>query len=299
MNAAQAVLQRRKQLARTIRFSLGRLGNLSLPMLLWLVYIFIYVPLLILMLFSFNASGNLAWWKGFSLEWYEKLLSYEELWKSLKISLIVTGTAVVVSTILGTFTAYALYRWKFWGKRIFESVLYLPLYIPEVVMGISLLVFFLFLKIPRGILTMILAHVAFTTPLVVLVVLARMQRIDWTLEEAAMDLGADELTMLRKVTLPLLFPGILAAAFLAFPWSFNDFVITYFVTSPGNTPLPVLTYNLILGAKRSGAMGMINALGTLMTIATLLMPLLAALILRMRRLALPRLQLFPLRRAQI
>ena len=101
-----------------------------------------------------------------------------------------------------------------------------------------------------------------------------------------MDLGADELTTLRKVTLPLLFPGILAAAFLAFPWSFNDFVITYFVTSPGNAPLPVLTYNLILGAKKSGATGIVNALGTLMTMATLLMPLLAVLLLRIRRFSL-------------
>jgi spermidine/putrescine transport system permease protein len=254
-----------------------------LPGLLAVVYLFIYAPLLILMIFSFNAGGDLAWWQGFSLDWYQKLLSYDQLWKSLKISLIVTSTAVLISTVIGTLTAYALYRWRFWGKRLFESTLYLPLYIPEVVLGISLLVFFIFLKIPRGVFTMILAHVAFTIPLIVLVVLARMQRIDWTLEEAAMDLGADELTTLSRVTLPLLFPGVLAAALLAVPWSFNDFVITYFVTSPGNSPLPVLTYDLILGARRSGALGMVNALGTLMTITTLLMPLLAVLLLRVRR----------------
>ncbi|OGF52903.1 MAG: hypothetical protein A2Z21_04390 [Candidatus Fraserbacteria bacterium RBG_16_55_9] len=273
------------------------LGRASLPGLLGLVYLFIYAPLFILMIFSFNTAGNLAWWQGFSLEWYEKLLSYDQLWKSLRISLMVTGTAVILSTVIGTLTAYALYRWRFWGKRLFEGMLYLPMYIPEVVLGISLLVFFIFLGMPRGILTMILAHVAFTIPLVVLVVLARMQRIDWTLEEAAMDLGADELTTLRRVTLPLLFPGIMAAAFLAFPWSFNDFVITYFVTSPGNAPLPVLTYNLILGAKRSGAMGMINALGTLMTVAALLLPLVAVLLLRVRRFSLPGLHLLRKKRA--
>ncbi len=268
---------------------------MALPLLILLVYLFIYAPLFILMLFSFNSAGNLAWWQGFSLQWYEQLLGYDQLWKALKISLMVTGTTVLISTALGTLTAYALYRWRFWGKRLFESVLYLPLYIPEVVLGISLLVFFIFLRIPRGLLTMILAHVAFTTPLVVLVVLARMQRIDWALEEAAMDLGADELVTLSKVTLPLLWPGILAAALLAFPWSFNDFVITYFVTSPGNAPLPVLTYNLILGARRSGAMGMINALGTLMTVVTLLLPLLALLLVRLRRFSLPGFR-FPRRR---
>ncbi len=277
---------RRRSIEQGLSTLLRGLGRVSPPGLLGLIYLFIYAPLLILMLFSFNAQGNLAWWEGFSLRWYEELLSYEPLWKSLKISLIVTGVSVLISTVIGTLTAYALYRWRFWGKHLFESVLYLPMYIPEVVLGISLLVFFIFWKIPRGILTMILAHVAFTIPLVVLVVLARMQRIDWTLEEAAMDLGADELTTLRRVTLPLLFPGIMAAAFLAFPWSFNDFVITYFVTSPGNAPLPVLTYNLILGRK-SGGMGMINALGTLMTVATLLMPLLAVLLLRARRFSLP------------
>jgi spermidine/putrescine transport system permease protein len=285
--SAPAVTEERLRSTRSLRTALRPLSRISLPMLLVLVYGFIYAPLLILMIFSFNKAGNLAWWQGFSLEWYDKLLQYDQLWKSLRISLIVTGTAVLLSTVIGTLTAYALYRWRFWGKRIFESVLYLPIYIPEVVLGISLLVFFIFLQIPRGILTMILAHVAFTTPLVVLVVLARMQRIDWTLEEAAMDLGADDGTTLRRVTLPLLLPGILAAALLAFPWSFNDFVITYFVTSPGNNPLPVLTYNLILGARRSGAMGMINALGTLMTLATLLMPLLAVLLLRVRRFSLP------------
>ncbi|MBI1729895.1 ABC transporter permease [Candidatus Acetothermia bacterium] len=274
-----AKVLRRSSLSAPIR----GIGRISLPLLVGLVTLFIYAPILILMIFSFNDAGNLAWWDGFSLKWYQQLLAGESLWSALQVSLIVTSTSVLISTVLGTITAYALYRWKFWGKRLFENVLYLPLYVPEVVLGISLMMLFILLKIPRGITTMILAHVAFTIPVVVLVVLARMQRVDWSLEEAAMDLGADELMTLRKVTVPLLMPGILAAALLAFPWSFNDFVITYFVTGPGQTPLSVLTYDLVLGARRTGAMGQVNALGTLMTLTTLLLPLLGFLLLRLRR----------------
>lgn len=252
-----------------------------LPTLVILAYIFIYAPLLVLMIFSFNESRYTVWWKGFTFKWYQDLFKDELTLNALKVSLIVTTSAVAISTIIGTFTAYALYRFRFWGKRIFEAILYIPLYMPEVVMGLSLLVFFAFINFALGIGSIIIAHVAFTIPLVTLVVLARMQRIDWTLEEAAMDLGADEITTLRKVTLPLLMPGILAAALLAFPWSFNDFVVTFFVTGVGATPLPVRIYSMI---RVMGISPVINALGTLIIVISIVMPALAALLLwRTRR----------------
>jgi len=253
-----------------------KLASKLLPTLVILVYIFIYAPLLVLMVFSFNESRYTVWWKGFTFKWYQDLFKDKLTLNALKVSLIVTTSAVVISTIIGTFTAYALYRFRFWGKRIFEGILYIPLYMPEVVMGLSLLVFFAFIHFALGIGSIIIAHVAFTIPLVTLVVLARMQRIDWTLEEAALDLGADEITTLRKVTLPLLMPGILAAALLAFPWSFNDFVVTFFVTGVGATPLPVRIYSMI---RVMGVSPVINALGTLIILISIVMPALAALLL--------------------
>ena len=153
------------------------------------------------------------------------------------------------------------------GRALYQGILYIPLIMPDLVIGISLLLFFTFIKLQLGILTILLAHVSFSIPLTTLVIIARMQRIDRTLEEAAMDLGADEWTTLWKVTLPLLKPGILAAALLTFPWSFNDFVITFFVSGIGSSTLPIRVYSMI----RLGVSPMVNALGTLIVVVPLIM----------------------------
>lgn len=254
------------------------------------VLIIIYMPLVVMMLYSFNSPGaaKVGWeavrasekWNGLTTLWYKKLFKDELTLKALKVSLIVTFTAVPISLIIGTMTALALYRFKFWGKNLFEQVLFIPLVIPEVVMGISLLVFFSGILNHRlGIDTIIIAHIAFTIPLVTLVVLARMQRLDPTLEEAAMDLGADELTAMRRVTLPLLMPGILAAALLAFPWSFNDFVITYFVAGVGATTLPIHIFSMI----RIGVSPVVNAVSTLIIGGSLLLIVAAGVTQRLRK----------------
>jgi spermidine/putrescine transport system permease protein len=185
---------------------------------------------------------------------------------ALKISLMIAIPTVVISTAIGTITAFALYRYKFLGRALYQGALYIPLVMPDLVIGISLLLFYTSIKLDLGILTILLAHISFSIPLTTLVIIARMQRIDRTLEDAAMDLGADEWTTMWKVTLPQLMPGILAAALLTFPWSFNDFVITFFVSGVGSSTLPLRVYSMI----RLGVSPMVNALGTLIVVAPLI-----------------------------
>ncbi len=173
--------------------------------------------------------------------------------------------AVEITTV-GIITAFTLYRYKFLGRALYQGALYIPLVMPDLVIGISLLLFYTSISLDLGILTILLAHISFSIPLTTLVIIARMQRIDRTLEDAAMDLGADEWTTMWKVTLPQLMPGILAAALLVFPWSFNDFVITFFVSGVGSSTLPLRVYSMI----RLGVSPMVNALGTLIIVAPLI-----------------------------
>jgi spermidine/putrescine transport system permease protein len=175
-------------------------------------------------------------------------------------------------------TAYAIYKFRFWGKESLRGILILPLIMPSIVMGISLLVYFSkVIHVGLGYASIIIAHIVFSIPLVAFIVLARMQRIDWTLEEAAMDLGANRFTTLRRVTIPLLMPGIMAAAILNFPWSFNDFVITYFVAGVGTTTLPIRIYSMI---KLKGVSPVINALGALILLVSISLVIIAVLIQR-------------------
>lgn len=217
----------------------------------WLVsvvaagYAFLHLPVLILVAFSFNDSRFAARWTGFTWHWYGEILSSPRILDALKVSLIVALCSTAISTVLGTLLALALGRRRFSGRAAVESLIYLPMVTPEIVVGISLLVFFVAVRLPLGIVSIIIAHVAFSVSFVAIVVLARLHGIDRSLEEAAMDLGADELTTFWKVTLPLLRPGIVAAALLAFTLSFDDFVITFFVAGVGATTLPLLVFSMV------------------------------------------------------
>lgn len=236
--------------------------------------------MILLTIFSFNDSRFLVSWQGFTLNWYREIFQDELTLQALKVSLIVALTTVTISSVIGTMTAYAIYKFKFWGKETLRAVLILPLIMPSIVMGISLLLFFSrIIHVRLGYVSIITAHVVFSIPLVTFIVLARMQRIDWTLEEAAMDLGADRLTTLRRVTVPLLMPGIMAAAILNFPWSFNDFVITYFVAGIGTTTLPIRIYSMI---KVRGVSPSINALGALIILASVALVIISLLLQRKR-----------------
>ena len=231
------------------------------------IYVFMYAPLLVLIVYSLTPTEYGVSWEGFTLKWYQAVFDNKNIQDALKVSLMVAIPCVLISTAIGTITALTLYRSRFMGRALYQGILYIPLIMPDLVIGISLLLFFTFIKLELGILTILLAHVSFSIPLTTLVIIARMQRIDRTLEEAAMDLGADEWTTLWKVTLPLLKPGILAAALLTFPWSFNDFVITFFVSGIGSSTLPIRVYSMI----RLGVSPMVNALGALIVVVPLIM----------------------------
>jgi spermidine/putrescine transport system permease protein len=229
-----------------------------------LTYVFLHLPLVVLMVFSFNRSRFSVQWKGFTLDWFTRLAHRPDVLRAFRLSVLVGLTSTAIATILGTLLAVALARYTLRGRRLYEGLLYLPIVTPEIVAGISLLILFSTLGITLGLGTIIVAHTAFSLPFVTVVVLARMAGMDRALEEAAMNLGADELTTFRRVTLPQLLPGIMAAALLAFTLSFDDFVITFFVAGVGSTTLPLVVYSMV----RKSVEPTINAISTLMLIVT-------------------------------
>jgi len=241
-------------------------------------YLFLYLPICILIAFSFNTSRFSVVWKRFTWEWYGKLIGDPLVLDALKNSVIVAIVAMIVSTIIGTLTAYGLYRYRFRGKSVFDGILFLPIVTPEIVVGISLVIFFVMIKFNLGLTTIIIAHVAFDIPFVMLIVRARLQGMDRALEEAAMDLGADEWTTFFKVTIPQLLPGIIAAALLAFSLSFDDFVITFFVAGVGATTLPLKIYSMV----RLGVSPKINALSALIVLFSISLITIADRLQRMR-----------------
>ncbi len=242
-------------------------------------YAVLHLPLLVLAVFSFNASRFSVEWTGVTLDWYREAVTRPDVLAALRLSLGIGLVATALATILGTLLALALARHRFRGRRALEDAMLLPIVTPEIVMGISLLLLFSSLRVPLGAATVTTAHVAFSISFVVLVVRARLEGIDPALEEAALTLGADEWRTFRRVTLPLLAPGILAGALLAFTMSVDDFVITFFVAGPGTTTLPVLVY----GMARRTVEPTINAVSTLMLVGTTLLALLADRALRRGR----------------
>lgn len=230
------------------------------------VVFLLQLPVVVLVLYSFNASRYAAGWTGFTLHWYVRLLERPDILRALRLSLTVALLSTVVATALGTLIALALARRPFRGQRLVEGGLYLPIVTPEIVAGIALLILFAALRVPLGVGTVIVAHIAFSVPFVAVVVLARLHGMDRSLEEAALVLGADEATAFRRVTLPLLAPGVLAGALLALTLSLDDFVITFFVAGPGSTTLPVLVYSMV----RRGIEPTINAVSALLVLLTTL-----------------------------
>lgn len=232
-------------------------------------YALLHLPVLALAVFSFNDSRFSAAWSGFTLGWYRALLGRPDILAALRISLTVASVATVVATVLGTLLALALGRHRFRGRTALEGLLYLPIVTPEIVVGIALLVLFATAGWRLGVGTIAVAHIAFCISFVVVVVRARLDGMDQSLEEAALTLGADEFATFRRVTLPQLAPGIVAGALLAFTMSIDDFVITFFVSGPGSTTLPVLVYSM---ARRT-ADPTINAVSTLLVAVTSLLVL--------------------------
>jgi spermidine/putrescine transport system permease protein len=211
----------------------------------FLVYVYIYIPIIILIIFSFNNQKLNISWHGFTTHWYTVLFNDHQVQLATRNTLIIALISTVIATIIGTLAALAMQRYRFPGYDASEALMYIPIVIPEVVMGIALLVFFVLLNMKLGLLTITLAHIAFNVPFVTLVVRARLHGYDNAIDEAAMDLGANEMTTFRRVTLPTIMPGILAGAMLALTLSLDDYVITYFTAGPGSTTLPLRVFSMV------------------------------------------------------
>lgn len=268
----------------------ARLGEFSLSAYGIFGYAFLYLPILIVVIFSFNASRSTAQWSGFTLDWYRELFGDRQIILSLWNSLFVAVISTIIATVLGTLAAMAMERYSFRGKLVVDSMLYLPIIIPDIAMAIMLLIFFNLsgigfepwqveffgnrLAVPYSV---IIGHVAFDISFVAVVVRARLANMDSTLEEAAQDLYANTWQTFRRVTLPMLMPGIIGGALLAFTLSLDDFVITFFTSGAGFNTLPVRVFGMI----KKGVTPKINAVSTLMLAASFLL-ILVSIVTRMR-----------------
>ena len=271
------------------------LSNLS-----WLAYIFLYAPIAILIIFSFNAATvtdggrvlGTSVWKGFTFDWYGELAQNVRIIDAAYNTLVVAIISTIIATVIGTMTALAMDRYNFFGQLAFDAVLYLPIIIPEIVMALSLILFFVLINLGGWTLTLadqvssspvlpeflasflvrlirvtpiVIAHVAFNISFVAVVVRARLADFDRNLEEAAQDLYANGWQTFRRITLPLIMPGVIGGALLAFTLSIDDFVITFFVSGPGATTLPVRVYSMI----RIGVTPEVNAISAVMLVVSI------------------------------
>lgn len=230
-----------------------------------LLFAFLYAPILVVVVFSFNAARFGTGWKGFTLDWYPTLFQNKLALEALRNTLVLAMGSTFVATVLGTMLGYALRRYEFPGRRLLGRFLHVPVFVPDVVMAVSLLLLFKLLRqwfgfFELGLTSMAVAHVTFQFPFVAIVVRSRMAGLDPALEEAAHDLGADARQVFRHVTLPLMMPGVLAGAMLAFTLSLDDFVVSFFTSGPGSTTLPILIYSSV----KRGITPDINALSTLL-----------------------------------
>lgn len=235
-----------------------------------LVFLFLYIPILVVVMFSFNSGDQIAVWEGFSLNWYAKMFKNRDVWHACKNSLIIAGVATFISTIIGTTAALAIEKYRFRIRTAMTRVLYLPLIIPDIVLAIALLTFYVQVKFPRGLTSVILAHVVFNIAYVTIVVRARLEGYDDTIEEAALDLGANRWQTFWRITFPLIAPGIIGGALLAFTLSIDDFVITFFTAGVGSTTLSVYIYSSL----KYGITPELNAISTMLLVNSIVFILL-------------------------
>lgn len=231
-------------------------------------FLLMYVPLVVLVIYSFYApvpaaNGEYHW--TWTLDWYGKVARNTQVVDSLWVSLSVGLWTTLASTVIGTLCALALVRKRFWGREVFDALTHVPLIMPEIVLGLSLLIWFVILRISLGQFSIVLAHVTFSVSYVIITVKARLHGFDHSLEEAARDLGASPWMVYWRVTLPLIWPGILSGALMAFTLSFDDFLITFFTAGVGSDTLPLKIYSMI----KFGVSPEINALSTIVLVATL------------------------------
>ena len=232
-------------------------------------YAFLYVPLLIVIVYSFNDSRLNAEWVGFTFGWYDKLFHNQDMLLAAGNSLLIGLTASAVATVLGTMAGMAMYRYR---PRLLSILVLAPIAIPEILMGVSLLIFFVLLNLTLGLVSVALAHIAFCIGFVAIVVRSRLAGMDESLTEAARDCGASPLNAFRYVTLPLIMPGVVAGALMAFTLSIDDFVITFFTAGAGTVTLPLQIYSMIKIAVTPE----VNAVSTLLMLLTLALIIVAS-----------------------
>ena len=227
-----------------------------------LLFLFIYIPTIIMVVYSFNQQPSNKWWTGFTTEWYTKLFHDAQLWQtfglSLKISLV--STAIVV--VIGTLGAMGLTRYKFFGKNALTYSVYLPMIVPGVVFAVPIMALLVLMGLKKGFWAVVLGNVILMLPYMILTVRTRVLGLDRSLEEASMDLGANRVQTLLRVTLPNIFPGVMSAAFLSFTMSFDDVVMSNMLAGAKQSTLPVL----ILSMNKTGVTPDVNALATIMVL---------------------------------
>lgn len=253
--------------ARHARRALQNVNKVSLSnTVMTVAIVFLFLPLLVIVVYSFNKAKGMSW-SGFSLQWYRKLFfSSEKLWTSFGNSVIIALTSSFVATVLGTLAAIGVNWYRFHGRLYIQTISFLPMVLPEVIIGISMLIFFSAVNIPLGMFTIFVAHTTFCLPFIFLMVLARLDEFDFSIIEAAHDLGASETQTLFKVILPAIMPGVLSAFMMSITMSLEDFVITFFVSGPGSTTLPLYVFSMV----RYGISPVINALSFVMILGTML-----------------------------
>ena len=238
--------------------------------------VFLYLPIALLIIFSFNASRLAASWQGFTFAWYRMLVHDDSLITAGLNSGLVAAVSTALALCLGVSGALGLEGLRARHQEVIESAMMLPLVIPEVMMGVALMLFFVVIKMPLTLVTVIIGHVVFNVPLVMVIVRARLKKLDRRLTEAARDLGANRWQVFRHVTEPLLRPAILGAGLIAFTVSLDDFIVTFFVAGPGATTLPLKVYSMI----KAGITPEINALSTIVVLASMSLVVLSLLVQR-------------------
>lgn len=243
----------------------NKLENFIKKSYLFIIFLFLYTPIITLMIFSFNESKTMGKWTGFTLKWYKELFSNDRLMSALYYTILIAVLASVIATIVGTISAIAISQMSGKLKSLILNINYLPVLNPDIVTGIALMSLFIFLKFNFGFTTMLLAHITFDIPYVILSVLPKLRQLPENTLDAAADLGATPLYALWKVIVPQIKPGIFSGFLMAFTMSIDDFVISFFTTGPGVTNLSIEIYSM----ARRGIKPEINALSTLMFITVL------------------------------
>ena len=255
-----------------------KLGSVLAKSYLSLIYLLLYLPIIVLVVMSFNESKTGYNWGGFSLKWYESLFNNQAMLDAFWHSSVLGLVAATVSTLIGTLTAMALHRYNFRGKGVLNGLLFVLMMSPEIVLAISLLTLFLLIGLQLGFVSLLLAHITFCLPFVVITVFARLSSLDEKLMEAARDLGASESTMVRTVLIPVILPAVMAGWLLAFTLSLDDVVVSTFVTGPSYEILPLRIYSMV----RVGLKPEVNAIGALLLAASLVLVIISQLLLRRR-----------------